>query len=40
MMYFIIDGYNLIGRQKGLRGNIESKREMLIKDLDNSVRNS
>jgi len=25
MMYFIIDGYNLIGRQKGLRGDIRIK---------------
>ena len=33
MMHFIIDGYNLIGRQKGLRGDIESRRERLIEDL-------
>lgn len=32
-MHFIIDGYNLIGRQKGLRGDIESRRERLIEDL-------
>lgn len=33
MMHFIIDGYNLIGRQKGLRGDIESRRERLIENL-------
>ncbi|HEY4485423.1 MAG TPA: NYN domain-containing protein [Nitrospiria bacterium] len=29
----IVDGYNFIGRQKGLRGNIEAKREQLIDRL-------
>jgi len=33
MIHFIIDGYNMIGRQKGLRGDIASKRERLIEYL-------
>jgi predicted RNA-binding protein with PIN domain len=33
-MRLIIDGYNFIGRQGGLRGNIEAKRNRLISDLE------
>ncbi len=29
----LIDGYNFIGRQKGLRGDLEAKRKKLIVDL-------
>src|SRR5262249_8594142 len=29
----IVDGYNLIGSEKGLRGNLQSQRDMLIRDL-------
>jgi len=32
-MSIIIDGYNLIGSEKGLRGNLERQREQLIRDL-------
>ena len=32
-MTLIIDGYNFIGRQGGLRGNIEAKRDRLLLDL-------
>ncbi len=32
-MHLIIDGYNFIGRQGGLRGDIEGKRGRLISDL-------
>ncbi len=32
-MTLIIDGYNFIGRQGGLRGNIEAKRNRLLSDL-------
>ncbi len=32
-MQLIIDGYNFIGRQGGLRGNIEAKRNRLVSDL-------
>jgi predicted RNA-binding protein with PIN domain len=32
-MQLIIDGYNFIGRQGGLRGNIEAKRNRLVTDL-------
>lgn len=29
----VIDGYNIIGRQKGLRGDLEAKRTKLLADL-------
>lgn len=32
-MHLIIDGYNYIGRQGGLRGHIEAKRAQLVSDL-------
>jgi predicted RNA-binding protein with PIN domain len=32
-MQIIIDGYNFIGRQKGLRGDLEGKRARLIEQL-------
>lgn len=32
-MHLIIDGYNFIGRQKGLRGDLEGKRARLIEQL-------
>lgn len=32
-MLVLIDGYNFLGRQKGLRGNLEVKRKKLIEDL-------
>lgn len=32
-MHIIIDGYNLIGRGKGLRGNIAAKRKKHVEDL-------
>lgn len=31
--HLIIDGYNLLGVQGGLRGDVEAKREALIRDL-------
>ena len=34
-MHIVIDGYNLIGRQKGLRGNIAERRKKLVEDLSN-----
>lgn len=33
LMQIIIDGYNFIGRQKGLRGDLEGKRARLIEQL-------
>ncbi len=33
LMRIIIDGYNFIGRQKGLRGDLEGKRTRLIEQL-------
>ena len=33
IMHMLIDGYNFIGRQKGLRGDLEAKRKKLIADL-------
>lgn len=33
-MRIVIDGYNFIGRQKGLRGDLEAKRKKLILDLE------
>ena len=32
-MHMLIDGYNFIGRQKGLRGDLEAKRKKLLADL-------
>ena len=32
-MHMIIDGYNFIGRQQGLRGDLEVKRKKLLADL-------
>jgi len=32
-MHLLIDGYNFIGRQGGLRGDVEAKRERLLSDL-------
>jgi len=32
-MHMLIDGYNFIGRQKGLRGDLEAKRRKLLADL-------
>lgn len=32
-MRIIVDGYNFIGRQKGLRGDLEKKRRLLIDQL-------
>ncbi len=32
-MHLLIDGYNLIGRQGGLRGDIAGKRDRLLADL-------
>ncbi|MGB3941890.1 MAG: NYN domain-containing protein [Candidatus Manganitrophaceae bacterium] len=32
-MRIIIDGYNFIGRQKGLRGDLQEKRRLLIEEL-------
>ncbi len=32
-MHILIDGYNFIGRKKGLHGDLEPKREKLIHDL-------
>ncbi len=32
-IHIIIDGYNLIGSEKGLRGNLEGKRNQLIQQL-------
>ncbi len=33
MLHVLIDGYNFIGRQKGLRGDLEAKRKKLLADL-------
>jgi predicted RNA-binding protein with PIN domain len=33
MIHMVIDGYNLIGQQKGLRGDLEVKRKKLLADL-------
>jgi hypothetical protein len=33
MIHVLIDGYNFIGRQKGLRGDLEAKRRKLLSDL-------
>ncbi|HZC67906.1 MAG TPA: NYN domain-containing protein, partial [Nitrospirales bacterium] len=32
-IHLIIDGYNLLGVRGGLRGDVEAKREQLIRDL-------
>ncbi|HLB01579.1 MAG TPA: NYN domain-containing protein [Nitrospiria bacterium] len=32
-MHMLIDGYNFIGRQKGLRGDLDAKRKKLLADL-------
>lgn len=32
-LHIVIDGYNLIGSEKGLRGSLESQRQRLISDL-------
>ncbi len=32
-IHLIIDGYNLLGVRGGLRGDVEAKREALIRDL-------
>ena len=32
-MHLLIDGYNFIGRRKGLQGNLEDKRQKLIETL-------
>lgn len=32
-MKIIVDGYNFIGRQKGLRGDLEKKRRLLVEQL-------
>lgn len=32
-MHIVVDGYNLIGSEKGLTGNLESKRKQLIQQL-------
>ncbi|MGH7773537.1 MAG: NYN domain-containing protein [Candidatus Binatia bacterium] len=32
-IHIIVDGYNLIGSEKGLKGNLESKRNLLIQQL-------
>jgi predicted RNA-binding protein with PIN domain len=33
MMHMLIDGYNFIGRQKGLRGDLEAKRKKLLAEV-------
>jgi len=33
VIHVLIDGYNFIGRQKGLRGDLEAKRKKLLADL-------
>ena len=33
MIHILVDGYNFIGRQKGLRGDLEAKRKKLLRDL-------
>ncbi len=33
MVHMLVDGYNFIGRQKGLRGDLEAKRKKLLSDL-------
>jgi predicted RNA-binding protein with PIN domain len=33
MVHMLVDGYNFIGRQKGLRGDLKAKRKKLLDDL-------